>query len=168
HFPVRRFRRYPVHRDVVVAAGQQHQFGGGGFIGLGEVTVIFQKTMDADHRLFGSTTVVAYRHGPLANPVDPSGKHFRIGTLDRFDQFTNVARFHNPSPPAVSDPSYDWLFAGRVLLLYRVVVLVVLALNTSFTPSQGQWSAWSRCRITHHYWLITISSFLISSIEGKG
>ena len=37
HFPFRRFRRNAVYRDVVVAAGEQDQFSGRRFIGLGEV-----------------------------------------------------------------------------------------------------------------------------------
>ena len=60
HLPLRVFRRHAVDRDVVVAAGQQDQFGGGLFVGLGEVAVVFQKAMNANDGLFRLAAVIPY------------------------------------------------------------------------------------------------------------
>ena len=98
HFPGRILWRYTVHRDVVVAAGEQNQFCGGAIVGLGEVTVIFKKTMYANHGVRCCATVISNRHRTPAHAVNPAGKHFGIGAFDRFDQLANMTGFHDSSP----------------------------------------------------------------------
>ena len=70
HFPVRCFGRYAVYGNVIVAAGQQDQFGGWCFVGLGEVAVIFQKTVDANNGLFGLAAMIADGNGACADAED--------------------------------------------------------------------------------------------------
>ncbi len=88
---------------MVVAAGQENQLNIGSIVGLGEVTVIFQEAMNANHRMFGVGAMITNGNGPFANLINPAGKHFGVGLLDRLNQLTRMGCFHTNYAPVVDD-----------------------------------------------------------------
>src|SRR5690606_11457125 len=103
HFPGGRLGTGTADGDVIIAAGEQNQFGVRCLIGLGEVTVVFQKTMDPDDRMPRAGTVITNRDSAFTDRVYASGEHLRIGLLNRFDQFAGMDCFHLTSSPVAGD-----------------------------------------------------------------
>src|SRR5690606_22205110 len=69
NFPGRRLPGGAADGNMVVATGQEDQLDIGSIVGLSEVAMVFQKTMNTNDRMSGVGAVVTNGNGTFANLI---------------------------------------------------------------------------------------------------